>query len=584
MASEYSDTFLRDADELLSLMKSDTILSDGEGGTGELARSLHSLKSGASFLGWDDLEKAAHSLEDVLAGEHAANFNWLEAVERLSSLVDARRPAAGIRSGKQNSVPRAIRFTDHERRVLEESRQRGENFYRLTCVIDPSEPLTYPRAYLISTRLESDMTLVKSDPPMDDAEADFSRPTFWFTTDEPDSEIFNKADIDLVKVSELVRIEYSDALSREEIPLGEDSGNRNADDATLIVDRTRYAEAIEIAEELAWRLDGKPGRPESTLSGEMQRTLEMLAYRPLEPMLADIEDAVSRLSERRNLKARFEWTVASGGLDAATLEILTEILQQLVRNALRHGIESPDERRTSGKDEMGILGLHMERTGTSYRFHFNDDGRGIDEDAVMERARREGFKGDLLDVICAPGFSTADDTDLDGGRGLGLEMIRHLLTREFGSELELENRPGRGLSLFWNLPEKHMRRPYLVFVSDGRSWAIPADSVRRRGVMDPGKVNAAGQAYEIGGGLIPLVGPMGLRPPGTVMPYLLEIHHRGRRAALLVDDLLSEEPWGSEELVPSDPVSPWCRSLKDSRAGIPILSPAIVYAADSPSA
>jgi hypothetical protein len=159
-------------------------------------------------------------------------------------------------------------------------------------------------------------------------------------------------------------------------------------------------------------------------------------------------------------------------------------------------------------------------------------------------------------------------------------MIRHILKTDFGSDLELENHPGQGLALLWTLPERHLRRPYLVFNSDGRTWAIPSDSVHRRGVLDPSRVNATGQAYGIGGGLVPMVGPMGLRPPGTLKPYFLEIHHRGRRAALLVDDLVTEEPWGAEDLVPADPEGPWCRSLKDARDGIPIVSPALVYAAE----
>ena len=234
----------------------------------------------------------------------------------------------------------------------------------------------------------------------------------------------------------------------------------------------------------------------------------------------------------------------------------------------------------------------MERIGKAYRFRYEDDGQGIDEDAVRERARIQGISQssadreaegevDLLSILCAPGFTTADDADRDGGRGLGLEMIRHLLAREFGSVLEMDNRPGAGLSLSWTLPEKHMQRPYLVFVSDGRSWAIPADSIRRRGVFDPAKVNASGQAYDVGGGLVPMVGPEGLRAPGTAMPYMLEINHRGRRAALLVDDLVSEEPWGADQLVPADPATRWCRSLKSASDSIPILSPAVVYAADS---
>lgn len=586
MASEFIATFLRDATDLLESMKTGIPNRSDEDGLIEIARALHSLKSGASFLGWDDLETEAHELEDVLASAEGIHIDWNAQAEKLEGLVAkrAQETPRGIR--EKGETGRAIKFSPLECRILEESRLRNEHFYRLTCRVDPSEPLPYPRAYLLSSKLETGMTLVKSEPPMDNPEGNFSRPTFWFTTESPESDIFMAANIDLVEVVELKQIDYQDVLESGVVPVASPQAEAAEDDTTLTVDRTRYTEAMQIAEDLAWRLEGRPGTLEAKLSAELQSSLESLAFRPLEPMLTDINTAVYRLAERQGLKAHFEWEVSSGGLDAATLDSLGEILRQLVRNSLRHGIESPENRLAAGKHETGVMKLHMERSGKLYRFNFEDDGRGIDEDSVRERAGQLGLLSgsqapSLLDILCSPGFSMTEDADMDGGRGIGLEMVKHLLMSEFSSGLELENRAGEGLSVKWTLPEKHMRRPYLVFVTEGRTWAIPADSIRRRGTMDPSRVNASGQAYRIGGGLIPMVGPMGLRRPGTLNRYFLEIHHRGRRAALLVDDLVSEEPWGPEEMVPADPVGPWCRSLKDRKDGIPILSPAVVYAAET---
>lgn len=590
MASEFTESFLKDSAELLSAMKTGQLHSRYEGGWADAARALHSLKSGASFLGWSDVEEQAHALEGILADSGGDGIDWNAAADRLKSLIDDAVESHKGDSSSGGSVGRAVRFTELDLRVLEDSRIRGEAFYRLTCRIDPSEPLPYSRAYLLSSRIETVMTLVKADPPMDNSDADFSRPVFWLTTELPESEVFKATNVDQVDVLELVRLEYTDALETYEAPMGGISfTGKSEEDTSLIVDRFRYSETMQLAEELAWRLERQPGTPEAELSSELQKELESLAFRPLEPLMKDVGEAVERLAERRGLKARFEWNVASGGLDASTLETLGEILKQLVRNTIRHGIENPEDRAAAGKEETGILRLNVERSGSAYRFSFEDDGRGIDEEAVMERAFREGVasgtdEDELLNILCVPGFSMAEEADLDGGRGMGLEMVRRITGSEFGSDLELENQPGRGLTVRWSLPEKHMRRPYLLFVSDGRTWAIPARSVRRRGVMDSARIGISGQAYDVGGGLIPILGPMGLRPPGTVMPYFLEIHHRGRRAALLVDDLVSEEPWGAEELVPADPIGPWGRSLKDAKEGIPILSPALVYAAEASTA
>ena len=81
-------------------------------------------------------------------------MDWSIVAEGLEELLTPRREALNTpRRGRE--ARNSIRFTDLEKRVLEESRLRGERFYRLTCIIDPSEPLPYPRAYLISSRLET---------------------------------------------------------------------------------------------------------------------------------------------------------------------------------------------------------------------------------------------------------------------------------------------------------------------------------------------------------------------------------------------------------------------------------------------
>ncbi len=584
MSGQFSQTFLRDADELLQILRRSSDKA-------ETARALHSIKSGAAFLGWDNLENTAHALEDRMA---AGAVDWNEAVERLSALLEQhRRDVLNAGEGPAPRPPaRAIRFSALERRVLEESRQRGERFYRLVCKVDQAAVLPYPRAYLVSSRLETATTLVKTEPPMDKPEFNFSQPVFWLTTDRSEDEIYRAANVDLVSVVELRGLDYTDALSREELPAGTAVSPGAADnEGSLLVERSRYTELWEVAEELAWTMDHQ-GEHSERSSGELikdlQSSLENLAYSPLEPMLSDIADGVARIAGRRGLEAVFQWETASGGLDSASLDVLSEILQQLIRNSLRHGIESPDERVKSGKNPQARLLLRMERSGKYYRFRFEDDGRGIDEKAVLEQAERDGLTApqnaapdSLLDILCHPGFSSADTADTDGGRGFGLEMVRHLLTREFESELELENRPGEGTVFSWSFPEKHLRRPYLVFVAEGRSWALPMDAVYRRGLMDPGKINASGQAYAMADGLVPMVSPLGLLAPGTIKEYMVEIRHRGRRAVLPVDELLSEEPWSMQDLTASDPASPWCRALKDRRGNIPILSPAVVYAAGS---
>ena len=580
MKREFVDTFLGDVSELLNTMRTLGTVKPGSPTFDAIARALHSLKSGAAFLGWEELETEAHRLEDHLGTREGAPFDWFDAADRLGRIIHTHRELGRREDLRRPSAGNIVRFTELERSLLIESRRRGEHFYRLTCRIDPSEPLPFSRAYLLASKIETEMTLVKTEPPMGDADITFERITCWLTTDVSEAGIHGITNIDLMEVTELVQIDYDDILTHPEAPVLIESAERD-EDAPLPVDPARYTELIETAEELAWRLDRRPGTPESHLSADIQRLLGALAFRPLAPVLENFARAAERLARRRGISARLVWSAASGGLDAPALETLIEILKQLIRNSIRHGIESADERRTCGKDETGLLSLKIERSGRRYRFEYRDDGRGIDEEALMQRARREGMPRDTdwIEILCRPGYSNLGQADVDGGRGLGLDMIRRLLRREFGSELELESRLGEGLILRWWIPERHLQRPYLVFLADGRKWALPEACIHRRGAAVPSLVDAAGQGYRLAGTVLPILGPEGPRPPGPVSPYFLEIRHRGRRAVLFVDDFLSDEPWGGDDWRRADPVGDWGRGLVDARSGIPLLSPALVYAA-----
>ena len=573
MKREFVDTFLGDVSELLNTMRTLDAVSPGSPTFDAIARALHSLKSGAAFLGWEKLETEAHRLEDHLGSSEGARFNWFDAADSLGRIIHAHREIGQRDEVRRRSAGRVVRFSELERSLLIESQRRGEQFYRLTCKIDASEPLPFSRAYLLSSRIETEMTLVKTEPPMDDPEIVFERFTCWFTTDASEAAVYGITNIDLIEVMELVQIDCDDILSRPEAPVPTQKVPKG-EELPIQVDSARYADLIAAAEELAWRLDRQPGTPESQLSVDIQRLIEELAFRPLAPVLENFAGAAERLARRRGITARLVWSAASGGLDAPTLETVVEILKQLIRNSIRHGIESADERRSCGKDETGLISLIIERSGRRYRFEYRDDGRGIDKEGLPEGT-------DWIELLCRPGYSNLGEADVDGGRGLGLDMIRRLVRREFGSELELESSRGAGFTVRWWIPERHLRRPYLVFLADGRKWALPEACVYRRGAAAASLVDAAGQGYRLAGRVLPILGPEGPRAPGPISPYFLEVRHRGRRAVLFVDDLLSDEPWGGDDWRRADPIGEWGRALVDAQSGIPLLSPAVVYAADT---
>jgi two-component system chemotaxis sensor kinase CheA len=170
--------------------------------------------------------------------------------------------------------------------------------------------------------------------------------------------------------------------------------------------------------------------------------------------------ACARTAEDLGKKARF----TAEAFDAQALvhcprRILREIVVQLVRNAVSHGIETPEERAAQGKDETGTVSLSAAVENGTVRLVLQDDGRGLDFSRIAEKAMAGGLitkpetndRAKLLNVLFAPGFSTAEQETIHSGRGIGLNLVRDRL-RELKGNVRLRNEPGKGLAFDITIP------------------------------------------------------------------------------------------------------------------------------------
>ncbi|MCL1927236.1 MAG: ATP-binding protein [Treponema sp.] len=143
-------------------------------------------------------------------------------------------------------------------------------------------------------------------------------------------------------------------------------------------------------------------------------------------------------------------------LDETILEngprrVIKEVLTQLVRNSVAHGIEMPEERKESGKESQGRISLSIVRESNQIHLKLSDDGKGINLNKIKEKALELKLlskedaeeKKNLLQVIFSPGFSTADATNLNAGRGIGLNLVRERLKELHGS-IKISSEPGKG--------------------------------------------------------------------------------------------------------------------------------------------
>jgi two-component system chemotaxis sensor kinase CheA len=169
-------------------------------------------------------------------------------------------------------------------------------------------------------------------------------------------------------------------------------------------------------------------------------------------LVENLSKASRQAAEDLEKKVRLEvLDIDSLALEQGPRRVIKEVLLQLVRNSVYHGIESPPDRRSAGKDEEGCISLSLAVKEGKIHIRLKDDGRGLDFDQIRQKAKKlhilqkgqEDDKNVLLNAIFAPGFSTAENGGLHAGRGVGLNLVRDRI-RSLRGSIRLRTTPGKG--------------------------------------------------------------------------------------------------------------------------------------------
>lgn len=189
---------------------------------------------------------------------------------------------------------------------------------------------------------------------------------------------------------------------------------------------------------------------------DIARALVDLTLEPTEIRLGRFAEQARQLALRLE-KGAIEVEVAANGVRLARDRYAPfwSSFTHVLRNAIDHGIEAPEQRRESGKDETGRLQLRSYEHAGEIVLEVRDDGRGIDWHAVRERAQQRGLphasQEDLIQALMHPGFSTRDEVSDTSGRGVGLAAV-HEACRELGGKIDLRSEPGRGSVFQFRFP------------------------------------------------------------------------------------------------------------------------------------
>lgn len=249
-------------------------------------------------------------------------------------------------------------------------------------------------------------------------------------------------------------------------------------------------------------------------------------------------------------RVRLELGGAETQIDKLIVDRVLEPLLHLVRNAARHGIESEDMRRARGKPAEGRITLRARTPGDRLVLETEDDGGGIDVEHVRRRASEIGITtGDralsdeeLLDVICAPGFSARASADMSNGREAGLRGVRSTV-RAHGGELSLSTAPGQGTRFVLELPVTVMIADALLVEVGGQIMAVPQLSLREILQLEPSTVTSVENSDVISyrGSVLPLITlhrVFNMKPAADARPYVLVVGSDTQPTGLVVDRLI----------------------------------------------
>jgi two-component system chemotaxis sensor kinase CheA len=319
----------------------------------------------------------------------------------------------------------------------------------------------------------------------------------------------------------------------------------------LVVSRSRLDDLLNESGDLAAIRDAL-----NETSDAMERQIRQLRESVMRIRLVPIGEVFERLrfAARDAIRESGKQVVLAfhgqeTELDKLVVDRMLEPLLHLVRNAVSHGIERPEERLAQGKPAQGTLSLRATTAGDRICVDVEDDGAGIDVEQVARRARAHGLLAPdepldadrLLEVLCAPGFSTRDDADMTSGRGVGMDVVAATI-RTLAGNLAVDTAKGRGTRFTIELPLTLMILDALLVEIGAQLMAVPQPALREILQVDASTIVSFenNEVISYRDGVLPLVSlsrVFGLSLPRPASVYVLVVGTDAAPMGLVVDRL-----------------------------------------------
>jgi two-component system chemotaxis sensor kinase CheA len=207
---------------------------------------------------------------------------------------------------------------------------------------------------------------------------------------------------------------------------------------------------------------------------------------PIENMITRFHRLVRELSHDLKKDISFVTEGTEIELDKNMIEGLIDPIMHIIRNCADHGLETPEQRKKSGKPAMGTISFKAYHSGSNVFIKISDDGRGIDPQKLLKSAVLKGLisqdsvlsRKEILDLIFIPGFSTADNITSISGRGVGMDVVKRKIS-DLRGEVSIESQIDKGTSIILKLPLTLSIIDGLLVEIDDAKFVIPLSSVHK---------------------------------------------------------------------------------------------------------
>jgi two-component system chemotaxis sensor kinase CheA len=231
---------------------------------------------------------------------------------------------------------------------------------------------------------------------------------------------------------------------------------------------------------------GKLAKRMNFVVSEVQMQVLKMRMIPVEKVFKKFPRIVRNLARDLNKEVELQLFGEETELDRSVVDEIGDPLLHLIRNAMDHGIERPDEREAAGKSRQGTIVLSATHEGNQIVISIQDDGKGIDPDRIAAKALEKGLvtesqlaamgTREILDLIFLPGFSTKEKTTDLSGRGVGMDVVRTNI-KKLNGIIDIKNELGQGTKFILKLPLTLAIIQSLLVEVAGETYAVPLASV-----------------------------------------------------------------------------------------------------------